>query len=64
MDTQKYISKEGKFRVHGKNGRYKIYKDNRFIFYIENGQIKSVKDKLVSGKKIHYNNEVHHGNNK
>lgn len=44
----------GRFSVYGVKKKFKIQKDNRFIFEVENGQIVSVKDKQASMKKVRY----------
>ena len=53
-EDQKIHCTEGLFTVRGTKKCFTIEKDDRFIFFIENGQIMSVKDKSVSSEKIKY----------
>lgn len=51
-NAKKYSCPDGEFIVFGKKGNCRIHKDNRFIFFVKNGQIVSFIDKSVN-KKVH-----------
>lgn len=54
---QKFVCSEGTFRITGEKERFKVYKDQRFVFEVVDGQIVSFMDRSVSNHVMRYGGE-------
>lgn len=53
-----YSCPEGEFRICGKKEDFKIYKDDRFVFHVINGQIASFVDS-INKNTVRYGGDLH-----
>lgn len=51
---QKFVCPEGTFRITGQKERFKVCKDQRFVFEVVDGQIVSFTDRDVSNHEVRY----------
>ena len=56
---KEYKCPDGNFRVSGIPDSFEIFKDDRFVFHVRNGQIVSVIDKSIDTKQIEYKGDEH-----
>ena len=56
---KEYKCLDGDFRASGIPDSFEIFKDDRFVFHVRNGQIVSVIDKSIDTKQIEYKGDEH-----
>ena len=57
----RFTCADGNFRIKGRKQKLKIYKGNRFVFNVVDGQVVSFVDKSISNKPVIYKG-VDYGN--
>ena len=49
-----YVCENGKFRIKGIKNDFKIFKNDRFVFHVVNGQVVSFTDRMIGEDIITY----------